>query len=72
MTKIKTLRYDCKEENEHLEVVPIEKQMKNILQNSSWDVNWKLVNAQRLFLVLIDCMVFSHCYLHIMETNFVL
>ena len=39
MAKIKTLRYDYKEENEHLEVVPIGKQMKNILQNSSWDVN---------------------------------
>ena len=59
MAKIKTLRYDYKEENEHFEVVPIGKQMKNILQNSSWDVNWKLVTAQRLFLV------FSHCYLHI-------
>ena len=31
MAKIKMLRYDYKEENEHLEVVPIGKQMKNIL-----------------------------------------
>ena len=31
MAKIKMLRYDYKEENEHFEVVPIGKQMKNIL-----------------------------------------
>ena len=53
--------------DEHLEVTPIGNRW-DVLPNSSWDENWKLVIAQRLFLVLIviDCMVFSCCYLHIM------
>ena len=43
MAKIKMLRCDYKAENEHMiehfEVALNGKQMKNILQNSSWDAN---------------------------------
>ena len=43
MAKIKMLRCDYKAENEHmiehLEVALNGKQMKNFLQNSSWDAN---------------------------------
>ena len=42
------------------------------LPNLCRDENWKLVTSWRLFLELIDCMVFSRCYLHFMEIDLLL